>query len=109
MSYFIESSKVKRQELAPGVSIRTMWGEKIMVSILESAPHAVVKDHVHPHEQAGIVLQGEFEMNIGHETKHMRPGDAYVIPGGVEHGIVGDDGWALVLDVFSPVRDEYKK
>ena len=109
MSYFIESSKIKRQEIASGVSIRTMWGEEIMVSILESAPHAVVEDHVHPHEQIGIVLQGEFEMFIGDETKHMRPGDAYVIPGGVEHGIVGDNGWALVLDVFTPVRDEYKK
>ena len=109
MSYFIDPSNIARQEIVSGVNIRTMWGENIMVSILESAPHAIVRDHVHPQEQAGIVLHGEFEMTIGDETKHMRPGDAYVIPGGVEHGIVGDDGWATILDVFSPVREEYKK
>ena len=108
MSYFFDSSEVKRQEIAPGVTIRTIWGDRLMVSILEGAPHAVVKDHVHPHEQAGVVLEGRFEMTIGDETRQMRPGDAYVIPGGVEHGIVCDDGWALVLDVFSPPRDEYK-
>ena len=109
MSYFHDSAKIERQELAPGVTIRTMWGEKVMMSVIESAPHAVVPIHTHPHEQAGMVIQGEFEMTIGGETRHMKPGDSYVIPGGVEHGITGYDGWALALDIFSPPREEYKR
>ncbi len=108
MTYFYDSSEVKRKELAPGVMIRAMWGDKVMMSVIESAPHAVVPLHTHPHEQAGIVLQGEFDMTIGGETRRMRPGDAYVIPGGVEHGIEGLEGWALALDIFSPPREEYK-
>jgi len=108
MTYFYDSSEVKRKELAPGVMIRAMWGDKVMMSVIESAPHAVVPLHTHPHEQAGIVLQGEFDMTIGGETRRMRPGDAYVIPGGVEHGIKGLEGWALALDIFSPPREEYK-
>ena len=95
-------------ELAPGVMLRAMWGDKVMMSMVEVAPKAVVPNHTHPHEQAGLVLQGEFEFTIGGETKWVRPGDAYVIPGGVEHSLVGSDGWSLVLDIFSPPREEYK-
>ncbi len=108
MSYFHDPSQVERIELAPGVMLRTMWGDKVMMSMVEVAPKAVVPNHTHPHEQAGLVLQGEFEFTIGGETKWVRPGDAYVIPGGVEHSLVGSDGWSLVLDIFSPPREEYK-
>lgn len=108
MTYFHDSSEIRRKEIAPGVSIRTMWGEKVMMSVIESAPGAVVPLHTHPHEQAGMVLQGEFDMTIDGETRRMRPGDSYVIPGGIEHGIQGLDGWALALDIFSPPREEYK-
>ena len=108
MSPFFDSTEVQRREIAPGVSIRTMWGEKVMMSLVETAPRAVVPNHSHPHEQAGLMLQGEFDLTIGGETKRMRPGDAYVIPGGVEHSVLGSDGWALALDIFSPPREEYQ-
>jgi quercetin dioxygenase-like cupin family protein len=109
MPYFYDPSKVKRRELAPGVTLRTMWGDKVMMSVVEIAPKAVVPNHKHPHEQAGMVLHGEFDFTIGSETRRLRQGDAYVIPGGVEHSLVGSDGWSLALDIFSPPREEYKK
>jgi len=105
--YFYDSSEVKRRELAPGVTLRTMWGEKTMLSMVEIAPKSVVPNHSHPHEQSGIVLQGEFDFTIGGETRTLRPGDAYIIPGGVEHSLVGSDGWSLALDIFSPPREDY--
>lgn len=109
MSHFIDSSELKRKEIAPGVTIRTMWGDKTMMSLVENAPHAAVPNHSHAeHEQSGIVLQGGFDMTIGGETRRMRPGDAYVIPVGVEHSLQGSDGWGLALDLFSPPREEYK-
>jgi len=94
--------------LAPGVMLRPMWGDKVMMSVVEVAPKAVVPNHTHPHEQAGLVLQGEFEFTIGGETKWMKQGEAYIIPGGVAHSLVGLDGWSLILDIFSPPREEYK-
>ena len=108
MTYFYDPSEQQRREMAPGVSLRTMWGEKIMMSLVEIAPKAVVPTHSHPHEQAGMVIQGEFEFTIGGETKLLKQGDAYVIPGGVEHGVVGSQGWSLALDIFSPPREDYK-
>ena len=108
MAYFYDPSEVQRKELAPGITLRPMWGDKIMMSLVEIAPNAEVPRHTHPHEQAGVVLQGEFDFTIGGETRRLKQGDAYVIPGGVEHRVVAADGWALVLDIFSPPREEYK-
>ena len=108
VSFFVDPSQVKRRELAPGVTLRTMWGDKVMMSLVEIAPGAVVPTHTHPHEQTGLVLQGEFEFTIGGETRRLGQGEAYIIPGGVEHGLVGSDGWSLALDIFSPPREEYK-
>ena len=93
----------------PGLVIRTFWGKKLMVSLVESKPNASPPPHAHPdHEQAGMVLEGEYEMTIGSERRLLKPGDAYVIPPGVEHQLHGLDGSALAIDVFSPPREEYK-
>ncbi len=106
---FYDASEVDRNEIAPGVTIRTMWGDKVMMSLVETAPHAVVPNHTHPHEQAGLVLQGEVDFTIGGETKRVKQGEAYLIPGDVPHSLVGSDGWSLALDIFSPPREEYKR
>ncbi|MEZ4554980.1 MAG: cupin domain-containing protein [Caldilineaceae bacterium] len=61
----------------------------------------------HPHEQGGIVVEGEMELTIGDETRLLKVGDMYIAPGGVEHSVVaGPD--SCTLDIFSPVREEYK-
>jgi quercetin dioxygenase-like cupin family protein len=108
MSSFIDPSEIERRELVPGITLRIMWGDKVMMSMVEVAPHAVLPAHTHPHEQAGLVLEGNFEFTIGGEKRDLGPGDAYIIPGGVEHSLIGSDGWALALDIFSPPREEYK-
>ena len=107
MPYFYDASQLKQRELVPGVSRQTMWGEKIMMNLLEIAPNSSVPNHTHPHEQAGIVLQGEFEFTIGGETRVVKQGDLYIIPGGVEHSLVASNGPAAALDIFSPPREDY--
>ena len=108
MEYFHDPSAIKRNELVPGITLRTMWGEKLMMSLVEIAPGSALPTHSHPHEQAGLVLQGQFELTVGGESRTVKQGDAYVVPGGVEHSLVGSDGWSLALDVFSPPREEYQ-
>jgi len=106
--FFIDPNEIERRELAPGITLRIMSGQNIMMSMVEIAPKAVLNPHSHSNEQGGIVLQGEFEFTIGDETKTLHAGDAYMIPGGVEHSLVASDGWALCLDIFSPPREDYK-
>jgi quercetin dioxygenase-like cupin family protein len=93
--------------LRDGVSARFVTGGRIMFSFVHLAPGAVVENHHHPHEQCGYILEGSLMMTIGDETREIRPGDAYTIPGGVPHMAVGGPEGGLALDVFSPVREDY--
>lgn len=96
------------KEIFPGVTIRTIWGEKIMLSFVHFEPFAVVPPHSHPHEQMGVLLEGAFEFTIGDETKVLRKGEVWWVPSGVIHSVRNLDQPSLALDVFHPVRDEYK-
>jgi len=108
MYFFASNSMPHKKELVPGTTANLAWGEKIMLSLVEIGPGSVVPMHSHPHEQAGIVVEGEFDFIIGGERRRVKPGDMYIIPGGVQHSAIGLDKNALVLDVFSPPRDDYK-
>ena len=78
-----------------------------MLSYLKMEAGAEVPTHSHPHEQAGMLLEGKLELTIGDEIRVMQPGEMYLVPGGVSHRAVAIDGPALVLDIFSPIREDY--
>ncbi len=104
--YRLDSEKAKT--LLPGVTIRPVWGERLMVLYLVLEPGAVVPDHTHPHEQMGYLLEGSWEMIIGGERKSLARGDGYLIPSNVNHSVVAGPEGAIALDIFSPPREEYK-
>jgi len=106
--YFFKPDDLKEKEIAPDVKIRTLSGEKMMISLVNLGPRSEVPLHNHPHEQMGIILEGELEFVIGNETRLCKKGDTYVIPGGVMHGVKVFDKPTVVMDVFSPPREDYK-
>ena len=106
--YFYNPADREVKDLVPGIHARTFWGEKMMMVIVELDTNATLPKHNHPHEQGGIVLEGELEFVIGVETRLLHPVDLYIIPGGVDHEVKIGRTPAKVLDIFSPVRGEYK-
>ena len=81
--------------------------ERLTVGEVELNAGTLVPLHQHPHEQITYVLAGRFEFTVGGKTTVLEPGMAALIPGGVMHG--GKTLTACrVLDVFSPVREEYR-
>lgn len=107
MSYFKDASERTSLDLAPGASTKTFWGENILLSMVTIEPNSLVPNHTHPHEQAGILVEGEMEMGIDGEVRVLKPGDMYIIPGNVEHYAKTGDQLAKALDIFSPVRAEF--
>jgi quercetin dioxygenase-like cupin family protein len=97
------------KEIAKGVTIKPLAGDHAMLNYVEFAPHGEVPLHAHPHEQLGVILEGDFEMQIGDEHRALKPGDTYVIPGGIRHSGRAGKAGALVLDVFYPLREDYLK
>ena len=108
MSYFKDAAERNPKELAPGAITRTFWGDNLLLSLVEIAANSEVPRHTHPHEQAGILIEGEMEMGIAGEVRMLKPGDMYIIPGNVEHYARCGDQPAKALDIFSPVREEFK-
>lgn len=81
--------------------------DKMTVGEVVLQANTTVPMHNHPHEQVTYVIEGRFEFTVGTETRILEPGVAALIPGGVMHG-----GKTLtdcrVLDIFVPVREEYR-
>jgi quercetin dioxygenase-like cupin family protein len=107
-SYFVDPSECNEHEIFPRVLIRTTWCERMMISQVTLAPHSVVEPHSHEHEQVGVLLEGELTFTIGGQTRRVTPGQMWRIPGGVVHSAVAGDTTARAIDVFAPIRDEYK-
>jgi quercetin dioxygenase-like cupin family protein len=105
---FYSSAEREPMEIFDGITGRTFWGDRMLLSIVELEPNAVGPPHSHPHEQIGLVLAGELSFTIDGETRTIRPGDINVIPGGVEHSVVAGDMPCRLVEVFSPVREEFK-
>jgi quercetin dioxygenase-like cupin family protein len=106
--YFCDTENREAKEVVPGICLKTFWGEKMLLSIVDLEPGAVLPAHSHPHEQSGAVISGMLRLTIAGETRDLQPGDAYIIPGGVEHSAVAGSTLTQVVDIFSPVREEYK-
>jgi quercetin dioxygenase-like cupin family protein len=106
---FIRFEDVRSFALTDGVAGRPLFGVNGMLNLIEFEPGSVVPLHSPPHEQLGIVLRGMQALvvdGVAHELQQM---EGYVLPGGVEHSAYcGPDG-ALVLDVFAPVREDYRE
>lgn len=105
--HIVDQQECSQHQIFPGVKIATTAGDHIMLSIVDFEPGAVVEAHSHPHEQMGMLLEGELTFTIGGETQVVRPGQMWCIPGGIEHRVVAGDQAAKALDVFHPVRDDY--
>jgi quercetin dioxygenase-like cupin family protein len=91
-----------------GVTMSPLTGERLMMNFVRLEPGAVVPIHHHPHEQAGTVLEGTITLTVADETRHLTYGDAYLIPPNVPHGATTDERGCLVIDVFSPPREDYR-
>ena len=62
--------------------------------------------HAHPHHQLVYVLSGSIEITVDGEAQIANAGDSFVVDGGLTHqarAIEESD----VLDVFTPVREDY--
>jgi quercetin dioxygenase-like cupin family protein len=107
-SVFTDKSQCVHHRIFPGVDIYTTCGQDLMLSLVEMEPHSVVEPHSHPHEQVGLMLSGTAEFTIGDETRTIGPGQMWRIPGGVVHKVIAGDQPVRALDVFHPIRDDYR-
>jgi quercetin dioxygenase-like cupin family protein len=89
------------------VKARRVEGEHITLAVVELAPNAVVPEHRHANEQLGMVITGQMHFTVEGESRTLGPGGTWRILGDRPHDVVAGPEGAVVIDVFSPIRDDW--
>jgi quercetin dioxygenase-like cupin family protein len=106
--FFPATGEYGRHTIFGSTNIRTYAGEHVQLSVADIPAGGVIDWHAHPNEQIGMVVAGEATFYIGDEQKRLGPGDLFFVPGGVRHRVVAHDQPVRALDVFYPIRAEYR-
>lgn len=106
---FVFGKEIEFTDLGGGVIRKILaYSDDLMICELHFKKGAVGALHHHPHTQISYVVSGAFEFTIGGVTKVVRAGDTLLKTDGVEHGCVCTED-AVLLDVFTPMREEFVK
>ena len=83
-----------------------LTADRVTIARFELKRGGVVPRHAHVNEQVSCVLSGALTFRFDDRELIARAGDVVQIPGGIPHEVtVVED--AVVLDVFSPVRQDW--
>jgi quercetin dioxygenase-like cupin family protein len=109
VSAFGDVSSLELQRIWDGVHARVVHGERITLGVIELDANSIVPEHRHEHEQVGMCLSGSVVFRVGDASRELGPGGTWSIPGDVPHEVhVGPEG-AVVVDVFTPTRDDWRE
>jgi quercetin dioxygenase-like cupin family protein len=100
-------TKIPVEQVGEGIERQMVVGEKLMICRLRFAPHLVTPAHDHPHEQMTIVERGRVLFTIGEEQRIAQAGDVLHFPSGTWHGATMLDEEVVLIDLFSPIREDF--
>lgn len=95
------------EKLEEGVQRQMIVGENVMICRLRFAPNVVTPAHDHPHEQMTLVERGRVLFTIGDEQRIASAGDVLHFPSGTWHGATMLDEEVILVDIFSPIREDF--
>ncbi len=94
-------------QAAPGIKRKTLiYGASTLMTEFVIEKDADLPMHSHLEEQTGYLVSGHMKLTIGGSVYDIRPGDSWLIPGGMVHGARIIEN-SVAVEVFSPVRQDY--
>lgn len=103
----INLKNLSAREYFAGYTGKMIHTENMTIAFWEVEAGAEVPLHSHHHEQVMHVIEGRFEFTLNDVSREYGPGELVVVPPNHPHS-----GKAIthckLLDLFSPVREEYK-
>lgn len=93
-----------------GIVQRVFRDSSTCVSFAELHPHLKPGPHSHPWEQIFMILEGRVKFHVGDQVFDMKEDSFVRVPPNVVHYSEPprpEDGVALNLDIFSPLRPDY--
>jgi quercetin dioxygenase-like cupin family protein len=102
--------KVEAVGAEKGVTRKLLgYGGNLMMTEISFKKDAEGTIHSHPHEQITYVIQGSFEFNVDGQLQKVVKGDSIYIPSNTLHGVKAIEENSMLLDVFTPIREDFLK
>jgi quercetin dioxygenase-like cupin family protein len=98
---------VPHERIGDGITRQMVHGDRLMICRLTITAGTVTAAHAHVHEQMTIVEKGRVRFVLGSEEKIFGPGDVILLPGGFWHGATMLDEDVVLVDIFSPIREDF--
>lgn len=107
---FVPHEQAAIQALAPDMQRRVLaYAQPLMLVEMTMQKGAVGALHTHAHHQVDYVAAGAVDFTLCNETRRMEAGDSVYIPPETPHGAVALADGTILLDIFSPMRDDFVK
>jgi quercetin dioxygenase-like cupin family protein len=103
----IDWGSVPAEQLAEGIERQMIWGERLMMCRLILQPQVVTAVHSHPHEQMTIVARGRVRFIVDGRDRIATAGDVLLFPANIPHGATMLDEEVELIDIFSPLREDF--
>lgn len=96
-------------ELGEGIRRKIVGHTPGLMSVLVRFDEGAVGTvHAHElHDQIAFVVSGAFEAEVDGVKRVLHAGEAFIAPRGHRHGVVALEQDSILLDQFSPRRDDY--
>ena len=98
---------VPAERISEGVDRQMVVGERLMMCRLTLQPHVDTPVHSHPHEQMTIVERGRVRFTVDGSTQVVGAGEVLHFPPNVAHGATMLDEEVVLIDIFTPIREEF--
>ncbi len=108
MSAFADLSSIPPLPIWGGVAGRAVHGERLTLSVVELDADTIIPEHSHENEQLGMVVAGSVNFRVGDEARELGPGGNWCIHAHVPHEVTTGPEGAIVIEAFSPCRDDWK-
>lgn len=105
---FFRVADLPSKEVLPGVVLRSVSLDNLMMTFVEYAAGASIPTHHHRREQITCVLDGSIEVTVGGERRLLGPGEGILIPPNQEHSSRPVHGAARALDAWTPVPERFR-
>ena len=109
MKPYFDNASTTWTELGDGIRRKIVGHTPDLMSVLvQFDKGAVGISHAHDaHDQIAFVIAGSFEVDVDGIRKTLATGDAFVAPRLHRHGVVALEQDSVLLDQFSPRRQDY--
>jgi quercetin dioxygenase-like cupin family protein len=94
-------------DIVPGIRRRTIThGASMYQMMAKLDAGSLMPEHKHPQEQIVHILEGKMRLIVAGVPHELTAGQSYYLASNVPHGVETIED-TMVLDTFSPPRDDY--